>query len=153
MLIIPNVITYPAFLLGMIFGAVQTFYPAIESPPFVRDIYGSLIGVLGGAGMLLVVSLLYTYVRKKQGLGLGDVKLLAVTGAFFGFHGAFYTIFVGSLLGSLLGVTLMLIGRGKWSSYIPFGPYLAAANLLYIYFAQELALLLSQAALQQQGYQ
>ncbi|MCB0329187.1 MAG: prepilin peptidase [Bdellovibrionales bacterium] len=151
--IIPNVITYPAFVLGILFGVEQTFFGLVKAPPFVPGIVESGIGVLTGAGILLSISLFYTYVRKKQGLGLGDVKLLAVTGAFFGFHGAFYTIFVGSLLGSLLGVAFMLLGRGRWSSYIPFGPYLAAANLLYLYYAQELALFLSQVAVQHQGYQ
>lgn len=142
--IIPNVITYPSFVLGLLFGVEQEFFDLVEAPPFVNGIQQSLWGVLAGAGILLSISLFYTYVRKKQGLGLGDVKLLAVTGAFFGVPGAFYTIFVGSLLGSVLGISLMLIGKGKWSSYIPFGPYLAAANVMYLFYGEQVALLLQQ---------
>ena len=149
--LLPNVITYPAALIGLLIALIQGYFPFIESPPFVSGIDEALIGILGGAGSLLLISLFYTYVRKKQGLGLGDVKLLAVTGAFFGINGAFYTIFVGSLLGSLLGITLLLFGRGKWSSYLPFGPYLVAANLLYLFYAERFGLLMEELAVQQMG--
>jgi leader peptidase (prepilin peptidase)/N-methyltransferase len=150
--ILPNVITYPGIALGIVFGLLQTFFHWFEAPPFVANIEQGGIGILCGAGILLAISLFYTFVRRKQGLGLGDVKLLAMTGAFFGFPGAFYTIFVGSLIGSLVGISLMLIGRGKWSSYLPFGPYLAVANLLYLFYGQELTRFLGAAALRSQGY-
>lgn len=150
--IIPNVITYPGFLLGLAFGGLQSYSPIADSPPFVAGIYDSFFGVLAGAGVLLAISLFYTYVRKKQGLGLGDVKLLAVTGAFLGVPGAFYTIFVGSLLGSVLGISLMIIGRGRWSSYLPFGPYLALATIIYIFLSQDINIALQQAAVSQRGY-
>ena len=65
---------------------------------------GLSFGILVGAGVLLFISEVYMRLRKKQGLGMGDVKLLAVTGAFFGMEGAIYTMFIGSLLGSLLGI-------------------------------------------------
>ena len=149
--LLPNVITYPATIIGLTIALIQGYAPFIESPPFVSNISEALIGVLAGAGSLLLISLFYTYVRKKQGLGLGDVKLLAVTGAFFGLNGAFYTIFVGSLLGSFLGIALLLLGRGKWSSYLPFGPYLVAANLLYLFYAEQFALIVEDIAMQQMG--
>ncbi len=136
--IIPNVITYPGVLLGILFGIEQHYFSFFQSTPFVSDIYEMIFGILTGAGILLFISGFYTFLRKKQGLGMGDVKLLAMTGAFFGVPGAFYTIFVGSLLGSLLGISLILIGKGKWSNYLPFGPYLAVANLLYLFMAPEL---------------
>ncbi|MCB0319860.1 MAG: prepilin peptidase [Bdellovibrionales bacterium] len=135
--IIPNVITYPGFVLGLLFGVEQHLYGLVQSPPFVSNFYDSVLGVVFGAGILLLISGFYTFVRKKQGLGMGDVKLLAVTGAFFGVSGAFYTIFVGSLVGSLLGIALVLIGKGKWSNYLPFGPYLAIANALYLFMAPD----------------
>jgi leader peptidase (prepilin peptidase)/N-methyltransferase len=69
---------------------------------------------------------------------MGDVKLLAMTGALFGFEGAIYTMFIGSLLGSILGLLLILTGRGKLSKYLPFGPYLAVANLMYIFTGKTL---------------
>ncbi|MCI5066299.1 prepilin peptidase [bacterium] len=136
--IIPNVISYPGVAFGVLIGVEQEFFGALQSPPFVGSIEESLWGILTGAGILFSISFFYIKVRKKQGLGLGDVKLLAATGATFGVQGAFYTIFIGSLLGSVLGISLILIGRGKWSSYIPFGPYLAVANILFLFSAHEL---------------
>lgn len=133
--IIPNVITYPAFILSLLFSLQQHFYQLVLSPPFTANLYESGFGILAGAGVLLFISVFYTVIRKKQGLGMGDVKLLAVTGALFGPMGALFTIFVGSLLGSIIGVSLVMIGKGKWSNYLPFGPYLATANLMYLYIS------------------
>ena len=89
--------------------------------------------MLVGAGFLWLVAEFYLKVRKIEGLGMGDVKLLALTGALLGPEGAFYTIFIGSLFGSVIGLILILFCGRKASQHIPFGPYLASATLLYIY--------------------
>ncbi|MCB0352396.1 MAG: prepilin peptidase [Bdellovibrionales bacterium] len=130
--IIPNVITYPAVVIGLVLALLNTYFSFLAFP-FVPGIQEAGLGLLVGAGVLLFISEVYLRLRRKHGLGMGDVKLLAVTGVFFGFEGAVYTIFFGSLIGSFLGIGLMLVGRGGMSKYLPFGPYLALANLLYIF--------------------
>lgn len=131
--IIPNVVSYPAILLGFVFAGIQEFFP-IAGLPFVQGAGESVFGLLAGAGFLWLISELYFRIRKKEGLGFGDVKLLAITGLWFGPLGAWYTIFIGSLLGSVLGILLLLCCGRKFSQYLPFGPYLAFANILYLFW-------------------
>ena len=95
------------------------------------------MGVLAGAGFLLVISEGYLRLRKKEGLGMGDVKLLAMTGALFGWEASFYTIFVGSLLGTIIGVIVMIFKGKGFSHYLPFGPSLALATILYLFVGVE----------------
>ncbi len=135
--IIPNVISIPGTVLGIILGVVNTYFDVVF-PPLTSGIVESGLGVLFGGGFLLLISEIYMRVRKKVGLGVGDIKLLAMTGAFFGPEAAIYTIFVGSLLGSIFGVLIMLC-RGRGVSHpIPFGPYLAVGIFLYIFVGLDL---------------
>jgi len=130
--IIPNVISYPATLIGLVIALVNQFSHIFKSP-IVPDIKMSLLGILAGAGFLFLISECYLRLRKKQGLGMGDVKLLAVVGALFGPLAALYTIFIGSLLGSVLGILFIIFAGKKASHYLPFGPYLALASLIYVF--------------------
>jgi len=130
--IIPNVITYPGTILGFAVAALNDFTGWFQSP-IAPGVLSAFLGVLVGSGFLLLISEGYLRLRKKQGLGMGDVKLLAVLGAFLGPEAAFYTIFVGSLLGTVLGVGMLIVGRNKLNQYLPFGPSLAIAGLLYLY--------------------
>jgi leader peptidase (prepilin peptidase)/N-methyltransferase len=135
-MIIPDVITYPATFVGILIGLANAYLPGsqglILEAPFVKTPLESIGGLLMGPGLLLSVWWLYFKIRKKEGLGLGDVKLLAVCGATFGMECAWFTIFFGSILGSVIGMTLLLVRRSSLSSYIPFGPYLAVAGVAYI---------------------
>jgi leader peptidase (prepilin peptidase)/N-methyltransferase len=139
-MIIPDVITYPGTLLGILIAITNNVYSPATShlfeAPFVSSISAALLGLAAGPGLLLSIYYFYLIVRKREGIGLGDVKLLAVIGAAFGMDGALSTIFVGSIIGAVVGVSLIALGRGKFSQYIPFGPYLAAAALLYIFDGQ-----------------
>ncbi len=129
--IIPNVISLPGTLLGLVVGVANQFL-GVFKPPIVQGVWGSVIGVALGAGFLLLVAELYIRIRKKSGLGFGDIKLLAMTGAFFGLSAAFYTIFIGSFLGAICGLLLILF-KGKSTSHpIPFGPYLALGTVIYL---------------------
>jgi leader peptidase (prepilin peptidase) / N-methyltransferase len=91
-----------------------------------------------GGGFLFLVSEFYIRFRKKVGLGVGDIKLLAMVGAFFGPEAAIYTIFVGSLFGSIFGVAIIVMQGQKVSHPIPFGPYLAVGTVLYLFEGMEL---------------
>jgi leader peptidase (prepilin peptidase)/N-methyltransferase len=132
--IIPDVISLPGIGIGLALSLVNQFYPFLGWP-FVSGIIESGLGVLFGGGVLYAIAEGYYRIRKREGLGLGDVKLLALTGAFFGLPGALYTMFIGSLLGSVIGI-LLIIASGKRMTYqLPFGPYLALGTIVYIFAA------------------
>ena len=140
-MIIPNKITYPGTALGILLGVSSSLSSSIATPirwlqldyPFTASITDSLLGILMGGGTLYALWWFYIVVRKREGLGLGDVKLLTMLGAIFGYECAIATIFLGSIFGSIVGVTLLAMKRHTMSSYLSFGPYLAVAAVLYIF--------------------
>ena len=125
--IIPDIISLPGIALGVLFSFVN---------PFVTW-QSSLIGLLVGGGVLYGIALTYFLLRKIDGLGGGDIKLLAMIGALLGWKGVFFTIFVGSALGTLSGVIMILYTRLLNMKYrIPFGPFLSIAAIVYIFYGQ-----------------
>jgi leader peptidase (prepilin peptidase)/N-methyltransferase len=139
--IIPDLITYPGIIIGGLVAVLNQYMHLFEEP--VADgIMWSALGVLAGGGFLYVVSELYFRLRHVDGLGLGDVKLLIMTGALFGPGAALFTIFFGSLVGSLSGGLLLLIGGRSMSQHLPFGPSLAIATGAYLFFRQPIGELL-----------
>lgn len=74
----------------------------------------------------------------REAMGRGDLKFLAAIGAFLGWRAVLFSVFAGSLFGSLVGLVTMLVGRRVWSAKIPFGPYLAFGGLLWMFFGQSL---------------
>jgi leader peptidase (prepilin peptidase)/N-methyltransferase len=141
-MIIPDLITYPGTLLGILLGVASSYFPLYGilplKPPFISSLTGSLLGIAFGAGLLYLVWWFYLVVRKREGLGLGDVKLLAMLGALFGYKCSLATIFIGSVLGSIVGLSLMIFRRHSFTSYISFGPYLVIAAILYIFDVADL---------------
>jgi leader peptidase (prepilin peptidase)/N-methyltransferase len=136
-MIIPNVITYPGTAAGLSLGIASSLITAGNllplQQPFTQSLWESLLGILFGAGTLYVVWWFYLVLRKREGLGLGDIKLLAMLGAFFGYQCSLATIFIGSVLGSIVGLALIVLRRHRYSMHISFGPYLAFAAALYIF--------------------
>lgn len=133
-MIIPDVITYPATVLGLAIGVVNRVSPTRPfTSPFVSSPWESLYGLLMGPGLLISVWWLYLKIRKREGLGLGDVKFLAVVGATFGMESAWFTIFFGSILGSIIALAALIARRSSFGSYFPFGPYLVVAAIAYIF--------------------
>ena len=130
--IIPDSISIGGTVVGLAIGTVNQFYHIFKYP--VSDSFVvSILGVLTGGGILFAVAELYLKLRKIEGLGMGDVKLLAFIGAMFGAECAFYTIFLGSFIGSIIGGVMMLV-KGKNLTYqIPFGPYLALGSVIYLF--------------------
>jgi leader peptidase (prepilin peptidase)/N-methyltransferase len=126
--IIPNVITVPGIVLGLL-GAV-TVLP-------VGPI-NALLGVLVGGGILWALAWASPYVFGKEGMGGGDIKLLAMIGAFLGWKPALLTIMIGSLTGSMIGIALIGLRFMKRDEYIPFGPFLVFGALVSLFFAQPL---------------
>jgi leader peptidase (prepilin peptidase) / N-methyltransferase len=122
--IIPDVITLPGIVIGFV---VSVFVPHFSWQ-------NSLIGIVAGGGSLLLIAYGYQLITKKDGMGGGDVKLLAMMGAFFGWQAILFIIFAASLVGSIVGITLMVIQKKDSTLAIPFGPFLASASVLYIFY-------------------
>jgi len=115
--ILPDVLTYPGIVLGLAYA-------------FFRDdlkIGGALIGAAVGGGFLLLVYGLYWLIRKKEGLGLGDVTLMLMIGAFLGWQKTILTLVLGSLIGAIVGVILMKAKGRDMKFALPFGTFLAPA--------------------------
>ncbi|MBT1076606.1 prepilin peptidase [Geobacter grbiciae] len=124
--IIPDVISLPGIVVGF---ACSFALPWLGWK-------SSLIGIVAGGGSLLAVAWLYELLTKKEGMGGGDIKLLAMMGAFLGWRSVPFIIFASSLIGSVIGVTLMLVQNKDSKLAIPFGPFLATGAVLYIFFGK-----------------
>jgi leader peptidase (prepilin peptidase)/N-methyltransferase len=117
--ILPNVITVP----GIVVGFALSFF----LPPGWRD---SLIGIAIGGGTLFAIAEAYYRLRVLEGLGMGDVKLLGMIGAFLGWKLVLLTLVFASFAGSIAGGILIVSGRGSMKYALPFGTYLAVAALV-----------------------
>ena len=91
----------------------------------------SAMGIAVGGGSLWLVAFIYERLTGNTGMGGGDVKLLAMMGAFIGWKGVLFTVFFSSLTGSVIGITLMLIQKGNMKLAIPYGPFLATGGIVY----------------------
>jgi len=98
----------------------------------------SLLGIVVGGGSLFVVAWTYSMLTGKEGMGGGDVKLLAMIGALLGWQGVIFTIFSASLLGTVVGLGVMVHARSNLKLAVPFGPFLATGALAYIFMGREL---------------
>ena len=98
----------------------------------------SLLGILLGGGSLLLVAYSYQLLTGKEGMGGGDIKLLAMMGAFLGWKAVPFIIFASSLIGSVVGISIMLVQKKDSKLAIPFGPYLAVGAVLYIFYGKAL---------------
>ena len=130
--IIPDVITFPLMALGFI----KSFIPNLD--PLFPYYVLSLIGGIFGYGIIWGIIFFYKQVKKKEGMGLGDAKLLAVIGFWFGLDAVPFIIFLSSTI-ALISVAPDLIKKSKkMSTQIPFGPYIIAANLIFLLLEDEL---------------
>jgi leader peptidase (prepilin peptidase)/N-methyltransferase len=126
--IIPDVISLPGIPIGLAASLVLTTVTFKDS----------LIGALVGGGSLFLVAWGYYYFTKKEGMGGGDIKLLAMIGAFIGWQGVFFTIFIASAVGSVTGAILMLFAKKDLKFAVAFGPFLALGALAYLFVGPEL---------------
>jgi leader peptidase (prepilin peptidase) / N-methyltransferase len=107
-------------------------------PAPIISFVDALCGALVGSGLLWIVSEGYFRLRGREGMGLGDVKMMAMVGAFFGLKRTLLTILAGSLLGSLVGLSLILILRKGRDYELPFGTFLGLAGVLVVFFGTPL---------------
>ena len=126
--IIPNVLTFSL----MVIGFVKSFDPNLN--PIFPNFINSLIG--GIFGYLIIWSIIYFYkqVRNKEGMGLGDAKLLSAIGFWFGWISIPFVIFLSSIIALLFVIPSLMKKSKKLSSQIPFGPYIIIGTLIYLIF-------------------
>ena len=126
--IIPDLITLPG---------IPIFFLAALVLPTVTPME-SLLGLLIGGGILLVIGIIYHLITHKEGMGGGDIKLLAMIGVFLGWKGVFFTIFMASGVGTFVGIIAMLHQRKGMKLAVPFGPFLSIGAISYIFFGSNL---------------
>jgi leader peptidase (prepilin peptidase)/N-methyltransferase len=126
--IIPDVISLPGMGVGLLSSLILSDI----------DFLNSLLGILLGGGSLFLVGTLYQWIFKREGMGGGDVKLLAMIGAFLGWKAVILTILISSLVGSLVGVMIIVL-KGKDFKYaIPFGPFLSLGAVISLFLGESI---------------
>jgi len=130
LMILPDIFTLSGIVLGLVGAALNP----------QRDFVSSVAGVLLGGGFLWLVAYLYLVVRKEEGMGGGDIKLLAWIGAVLGWTSVPFVVLVSSLLGSIIGIGLALRRQAGLKSVIPFGPYLALAAIIFLLGGERIGL-------------
>ena len=143
-LIIPDMITLPGVAAGVALNAIRTDWGAAAEAVFYSGladflpatasiaIFNSIGGVLLGGGTFLLIATVYRNLRKKEGMGMGDVKLVAMLGAFFGMWGVLIIIFLSSILGTLIGLSVIILRRKDPGYAIAYGPFLSLSAVLYL---------------------
>jgi len=145
--ILPNILTLPGIAAGILLSPLQSlpYHSDFLSVKIAwslgpRNLHaivpwiGSVLGAIIGGGILLVVGIGYERLRKRQGLGMGDVKMMAMVGAFVGWPLAILTIFAGSLLGTFAGVFLMIFRHRNLQTKLAFGVFLGIGTALSLFY-------------------
>jgi len=134
--IIPDRITLAGIPIGLICGSF--FLP----DPFLRasalGFKSSVLGAASGFLFFYLIAFLSLKILKKEGMGGGDIKLMAMVGGFLGWKAVILTTFLGSLSGAIIGIMLMIIKGKERGSLIPFGPFLALGAVVTLFFGQEI---------------
>jgi leader peptidase (prepilin peptidase)/N-methyltransferase len=112
---------------GMVTGLALSFWALPITP------MSSLIGLLAGGAFFYIIAVI-----SNGGMGGGDIKLIAMIGAFLGWQGAFFTILLGALTGSLVGLFLLIARKQGRKDKIPFGPFLSFAAILFMLVGENL---------------
>ncbi len=127
--LLPDIFTLSGIVLGLVGAALNP----------ERSFWDSLIGFLMGGGFLWAIAYLYFVFRKEEGMGGGDIKLLAWIGAVLGWKAIPFVIISSSLIGTVGGVLTAMKSRNGMKTVIPFGPYLALGAVLYLFGGEALA--------------
>ena len=134
--IIPNSLTYSMMILGFF----KSFDPNLD--PIFPDFLNSLIGGLLGYGIIWSIIYFYRQFKKKEGMGLGDAKLFAVIGFWFGWISIPFVVFLSSIIALLSVLPDLLRSSKKLSSQIPFGPFIILGTIFYLVFQDNFVKLL-----------
>ncbi len=131
--IIPNELTFPLMLIGF----VKSFEPNLNQTIFPNYI-NSLIGGVFGYLIIWLIIFFYKKVRNKEGMGLGDAKLMAVVGFWFGWASIPFTIFISSFVALIFSIPSLIKKNKNMATQIPFGPYIIIGCIIYVSFANQI---------------
>jgi len=134
--IIPDVLTFPMMALGFF----KSFDPNLN--PIFPNYINSLLGGIIGYGIIWLLIFFYKKIRNKEGMGLGDAKLLAVIGFWFGWISIPFVAFLSSVTALIIVTPDLLKKSKKLTSEIPFGPYIITGTFIYLLFQNEFISLL-----------
>ena len=126
--LLPDRITLPGIIVGL---ALQFWYP-------MPGLLAAVIGTLVGAGILILVINYWYWWRGEEGMGIGDVNMLAMIGAFLGWQGVLTTLVLATTTGAVVGISMLLVGRLGMRSRLPFGFFLALGGILSLFFGDTL---------------
>ncbi len=136
--IVPDVISLPGIGLGLAAAIVNRQFSLGVSSSALPSPLSSVFGLLLGGGILWAVAWVYQLLTGKEGMGGGDIKLLAMIGVFLGWASVLLTLFLASLSGAVVGLSLMF-AKGVDSKYaLPFAPFLCLGALLALFFGGDL---------------
>ena len=135
--VVPDVISLPGIALGLLFSVAGYlfFYDELGVIPTPLS---SVIGILAGGGFLLATAWVYEKFTGVEGMGGGDIKLLAMIGAFLGWPAIPVTLFIASLLGSVVGLACMARTGASRKMALPFAPFLCSGALAYLFYANQI---------------
>ena len=126
--ILPDSITLSGVVLGL----------ALAWPRETVTFIGALKGAALGAGVLFLVSEAYFLLKKVEGMGFGDVKMMGMVGAFVAWKGVLLTLFLGSLIGSIVGIIVIRRSGGDMKTKLPFGMFLGIGAIVTTYAGERL---------------
>jgi len=146
--LLPDVITFPGMAVLFVLRVLAPDAWLLARPPhwsgwigqhdWALAIIHALLGMLAGGGTLWLIRWAYLKLRHVEGMGLGDVKMMLMVGAFLGWQLSMLTIFIGSMLGSLVGITLMRVRGGNMKMEIQFGVFLGPAAVIAFFVGKPL---------------
>lgn len=146
--LLPDALTYPGLLILLVMRLIapdqwllahtQKLFGLAGKPDWIVALVGSLLGAIVGGGSLWLVREAYYRLRRVEGMGQGDIKMMAMVGAYLGWQLTLLTIFTGSLLGSVIGIMLIARNRGSMKTELPFGVFLGPAALFALFLGQKL---------------
>ena len=127
--IIPDVLNYGIIIIAFL----KNFLPPLDLT-FMQDLTRSLIGGIAGFASIWIIIYLYKTIRKQEGMGLGDAKLMAGIGLLYGWQAVPFVLFIAALIGLIMVIPSLLEKRKNLKSKIPFAPYLIVAGLIYFLY-------------------
>ncbi len=142
--ILPNSLTLGGMVFGFLTSPLQSkeFFLADASLSGLSSLMAqylqSLLGAFVGSGLLWLVAKLYLKIRRREGMGFGDIKMMAMVGVFLGWHYALLTIFLGSFLGALVGSAFILVFRKGIRYELPFGTFLGIGAIVSTLWGEDL---------------
>jgi leader peptidase (prepilin peptidase) / N-methyltransferase len=125
--ILPNSITLPGIVIGLLFSLI--------APPGWKD---ALVGALLGGTILYGIAWAYYLWRREEGMGMGDVKMLAMIGAFLGWKAVLVTLVLSSFAGAIIGLAMMAVQKGDMKYALPFGTFLAIGTVIAMFVGDPL---------------